>query len=110
MYKVIYHDGTIFKGGTLENSKWLKVKDGIKEVKYTFPVEISMSGYKEYNHLVEKQYINGKLNIVAFLLMGKNGANVDIKRFDLATGTLTECNVLSGKEYNDGPTTGWKKG
>lgn len=110
MYKVIYKNGTSFTGGPLDNSGWLNVKDGIKEVRYSFPKKLSISGYEEYNHLVEKEFINGRLHLVALLLMGKTGDNIDVKKLNLSDGTVTEYTVNAGKEYNGGPTTGWKKG
>lgn len=129
MYKVIYEDGTEFKGGEPENSLWNNIEDKpIAEVQYTFKGEtIIMSGLEAYNHQVKwSKFIFGRqqLSLINVMLMGKKNSQIHVVVWDLIHNILTGYTTVEGKELKDPvfenkkligwrngrSTTGWKRG
>jgi len=74
--------------------------------------KIKMQGFEEYNHLQEKSFnvMGGITQLRAIYLMGRKEINAKVIKFDLITNRITESITDINKEYNDRPSTGWKKG
>ena len=112
MYTITLANDTIFHGGTLQDSRWNKIPDiNITKWEYNlFNKPIILSGYEEYNHLIERVYINASPIITKIILMGKINDEVHSITFDLKTKQLIKSVSKAGQEYNSKPVTGWKKG
>jgi len=111
MYKLLYKDNTIFKGGNIKNSKWNKIDKPIKELHYNLINNIKMKGYESYNHLIERVNISTGICFVAkVFLLGKKRERIDVIEIDLKHKKIKTYKKMFGKEYNNNATTGWKKG
>lgn len=111
-FNIIYEDNSYFDGDSL-NKDWNKAPDKlIKEVIYTLnEKQIKFSGYKEYNHLVEKVSIIKKGSYISKLLfIGRNKDISDIIIINFKDKVITKQTVKKGQEYNNQKLTGWKKG
>lgn len=82
---------------------------------------IYLSGYKEYNHLIEFVYtfLEGKKMIRHIYLMGRTEEHSQIIRINCLTGKIEEYKTKYDEEYAatpdeelwvGRPCTGWKKG
>ena len=132
LYEVKFKDGTNFIGGKdYYNTKWKEILDkSIKQIAFKMPDGniMILHGYESYNHFIEvtKDIYAGKKNsqnlgkvIVRYqYLMGRIGNKVVSFRITLyqsdtskyKTGDITRRVYEFGKEYNNQPTIGWKKG
>ena len=114
MYKVYFTDNSVFEGGTLNNSKWNDMPNkSIIKIEYRLgKAGIMLSGYESYNHLVERsRFMTGNYErITKVILLGKKMSQVDVIIYDLIKKTVVKKQLEYGKEYNNRPTTGWKKG
>jgi hypothetical protein len=101
-------------GELVQNAAWLSLPtDPIQRVKYDFcGKKITMEGYEEYNHLVEKIYsIIGNAPSTRYVyLMGKTQNKIEIIILDQKNNRYKRCESKIGEEYNGRPSTGWKKG
>lgn len=110
----MYQDGTIFKGGTPEDSKWNEMPNKlIAELHYNYlGKQIYLKNYEAYNHQVKIGYLafNPQQMIIAVIIMGL--AQGIIKRFvfDLIKNKLFIDEVPLNQEYNNKPTSEWKSG
>jgi len=122
MYLIRFSDSTIFSGDNPPNSKWNQIPDKpIWEIEYElFGSKLAVTNYVAYNHLWEQAYIGGNVqrlvnidrgvNITKVLLMGKKSSGeVDVYVFT-KNRDIQHYVADFGKEFNDRPTTGWKKG
>ena len=115
MYKIVFEDNTEFNGGVPKDSKWNEMPNKkIKILLYNLKDRIlSLEGYREYNHIVEKcTGVGNKIDMVSkILLMGKVDDVVHIITIDFVKGKLLKNITPIGKEYNNKPIiSGWKKG
>ncbi len=129
LYKCQFVDGSVFEGGnSYYNTKWLEIpKDKqIKQITFALPDGnlIILQDYEAYNHFCEAtQDVYGK-GIISKptlryrYLMGRKGNKVISFRISLfqsptskyQIGDITHREYEFGKEYNNKPTKGWKKG
>lgn len=117
MYKVTFNDGTTFLGGEPQLSLWNNMPDKpIARIEYSMAGHsIILEGYEAYNHIVERaRPINkrGIETISKVILMTKKGDSVTCLIFDFLKnhGCYYTRTRKFGYEYNNKPTTGWKKG
>ena len=109
MYIIYFLDGSSWRGGNINNSKWNEAPNKpIAKIEYRlFEQQIILENYEYYNHITSRNNLNGVSNI---LLMGLKKGLISIVDFDLKNKTMKKEEKLLGKEYNEGPTTGWKRG
>ena len=126
LYKVLFADGSYFDGGNnYKNTKWLYIpKDKeIKQIVFALPDGnlLVLRDYEEYNHFIEAtQNIYGdyKFTLRYQYLLGRKGDKIISYRITLfqtkdsrySIGDITRREYEWGKEYNNKPTKGWKKG
>ena len=112
MYIIIFEDGTRFIGGSLENSLWNNIPDKrIKRIQYKYKGHIFiLEGYENYNHIIEKSFVNNKDIILKIILMGKISLQVESIVIDVKSNQAFRVLCDWGKEYRNFPTTGWKLG
>jgi len=113
MYKITYEDGTIFDGGIPYTSKWNEIEDKpIKKIEYVLGNhKIEMVDYEMYNHMVcYEAIIDGQKMASKVILMGLDGDNVTFIIFNNKKKCIEQQTSKLGREYNNGLTTGWKKG
>lgn len=91
---------------------WTKVDDNNKILRLTYvfgDIKVVMSGYKEYNHLLE--YIAlGVKGVTKIMLMGRDSEKTTIITFDLKTKKISKDIRYHGKEYGNQILSGWKNG
>jgi hypothetical protein len=114
MYIVIFEDYTQFIGGDPNNSRWNEMPNKrIRELVYKLgDYSISLSGFSEYNHLVERvSFLNKRTKKISkVIIMGHQNFKVYKFIIDLLKSEVNQEETLFGKEYNNASTTGWKKG
>ena len=114
MYKIIFEDNSIFKGGEPNNSKWDDIPNkAIKRIEYTYKnKKVVMGGFIKYCHIVKKgSALIGNFNgIMKIILMGRNAKESQLFIWDLIKGEFSTATTEIDKEYNGGKVTGWKKG
>jgi hypothetical protein len=114
MYIIYFEDGDIFKGGNPNNSKWNEIPNKtIKKIQYILMGKtVYLENYNKYNHIVERyNLLNKKTSgISKVLLMGEKAGVVKRFVFDLLHNCFYEDITEVGKEYNNNPVLGWKKG
>lgn len=114
MYKIKFIDGTVYTGGSPENSLWNKMPNKpIKSLTYNiFGKTIIMENYECYNHVVFKfGGVFGKTTGVnKIMLMVKQKNEVLIVNIDCIKKKITYKTACFGKEFNGKPIGGWKKG
>ena len=113
MYKLFLQDGEFF-GKSIDGS-WnnIPLVPILKmEYSYTLNRKLILSGYKEYNHLVEKIAIIGHQGevISKIFIMGRTDVNTDVFTIDLKTRLVSYKKVDIGQEYNGQVLRGWKEG
>jgi len=114
MYTIKFEDGELFLGGNPANSNWTHMPNKpIAELHYDLlGKKIKLSGYEAYNHLVKNAFmIATQQQIITAIIIMARQSNV-VKRFiyDLIKNKLIIDEVPFGNEYNNKPTSGWKKG
>jgi hypothetical protein len=113
MYYITYEDGTKFRGGDYLNSLWGEIEDKLI-IDWSYFIggfEFTLRGYEAYNHLVTKvNYMGGIEDVLEVILMAKIEDRVEMLKIDLKTGDTTLHKAQFGKEYQDKPTSGWKRG
>jgi len=114
MYKVFFEDGSVFEDNNPLNSKWNEIPDKlIEKIEYTIGLQtLVLSGFAEYNHIVEKATLlqQGVTKPLAIYLMGRFMDKSYQVMYDIKEGKVFQGVVEYGKEYNDKPVTGWKRG
>jgi|WetSurSiteA1Bulk_404760.scaffolds.fasta_scaffold06136_6 hypothetical protein len=112
MYYLKFSDNTIFRGSNIYNSLWDTIPDKeISEWKYQFGnKQFTLNGYEFYNHQIEKVNIFNKEIITKLILMGRKANKVDCIVIDFKTKKVYKKEYQITKEYNNRPTTGWKRG
>lgn len=114
MYKITFVDGTTFEGGEFYDSHWNDIDDKpIKNIDYRIQGhKIYISGYTEYNHVVERvflpQYGIDRPHLIK--LMVRKGDEVLIIAYNLINNRFRGDIKVYGKEYRGKPHTGWKLG
>jgi len=116
---VKFEDGELIQG-----VEWKDLpNEPIYSMKLKFKDEvIYLSGYEEYNHLIEFVYavLEGTKLIRSIYLMGRTKEYSQVIRVNYLTGEKTDYQTNHNEEYDavkqdDGrfvgrPSTGWKKG
>lgn len=125
LYQVQFNDGSSYNGGNnYKETKWNDMpKKNIKQIAFRLPDSnlLVLRGYKEYNHFCEATqdvYGSNKFTLRYQYLMGRIGDKVISYRITLfegknnryKLGDITRREYEYGKEYNQKPTKGWKKG
>jgi hypothetical protein len=130
IFTVKFTDNTIFEGGnSLNNSKWNDIPNkDILCLEYFVDdnSSIVLSGFEEYNHLVEvTQNVYGpkgtnlQRKLENIYLMGRKGDKITSYRISLKgdsgsdkyhKGDITKRISDLGKEFRGKPTINWKKG
>jgi len=82
-----------------------------KEYEKQQPMKLILAGMKEYNFFVEamKSVVNGKLTIKGLWFLGKIPNTNRITGF-VIQDSMKIINAVEGREFNGGPTAGWKQG
>ena len=114
-YKIQFIDDTWFSGGDYrKDSKWNEIPDKkIKQLVYIVGrKKITLSGFKAYNHIIEKTrlILKGREMITKVMIMALYKDTVYRLIFDLNKRKFSQDLIKLGREYNEKPTTGWKKG
>jgi len=112
-YEVFYEDGSKFKGGDINNSRWNEqpLKPITKIIYYLPNKKIQLQGYNAYNHIVERAItLNSKILSIILMLMVKKGNDVLIVSYNLKNNKIDYDVKPFGKEYRNGTVTGWKEG
>jgi len=125
-FKVRYEDGTEFTSkGNYKDTKWKDIPDdkNIRAIYFFLPDNniLTLHDYESYNHIIEATqdiYNSNKFTIRYQYLMCKKGDKVISYRITLfqnkdaryRIGDITRREYNFGKEYNNKPTKGWKKG
>ncbi len=110
-FTVVYTDKTEFSGDPF-NHDWNKmpVTKQISKLVYLLGNQIIvMSGFKEYNHCIEKLGLQAK-GISKILLMGRREKDTLIITFDLMKNKIFQKMSVHGKEYGVQILAGWKEG
>lgn len=110
-FKLRNGKGTTVLGSGFEGD-WKNIGDDFKitELEYTFgDIKITMTGYKQYNHLLECVALGAK-GIVKIMLMGRTQDYTDIIGFDLKAKQLFRERKSIGEEYGKQILSGWKEG
>ena len=126
LYQVLFSDdNSIYKGGdSYKNTKWNDMPDKpIAQIAFTLPDGniLALRGYNAFNHFIEATqdvYGSNKFTLRYQYLMGKRGNRVISFRISLfetkdskyKIGDITRREYEFGREYNNKPTKGWKKG
>lgn len=114
MYKIIFEDNSIFKGGKPNNSKWLQIPDKlIKSIEYKYQnYTIILEGYKEYCHQWKRAIaIMGNFDgMVKVILSARDEKETIQFIWDLIKREFYTATTEIDKEYNGKKITGWKKG
>jgi len=125
LFQVQFNDGSSYQGGEdYKNTKWLSIPDKqIRQIAFSLPDGnlLVLRGYDEFNHFCEATqdvYNSTKFTIRYQYLMGRLGDKVISYRVTLfegknnkfKIGDITRREYEWGKEYNQKPTKGWKKG
>ena len=125
LYQITFIDGTKYDGGmSYKETLWKEIPDKeIREISFRLPDGnwITLKGYESYNHIVEATqdvYGSNKFTLRYQYLMGKVGNKTHSYRITLfqtkddryRIGDITRREFEYGKEYNNQPTQGWKKG
>lgn len=114
MYSIYFEDNTVFQGGTIEDSKWndIPLDKSIIRVEYTINEhKVVLEGYEAYNHIVEKTFIvNQGCRANKLILMVKKDQDVMLIVYDLVKQSFKPDLKIFGKEYNNKPVKGWKRG
>lgn len=108
---IFYNDGTYFSGDPF-NKDWVKVDDTKQITKFEYLLGnkcIIMSGFKQYNHLIEYVALGTK-RVQKILLMGRKEDITVIIIFDLQNGKIYKLNKPYGEEYGKQILAGWKNG
>lgn len=114
MYKIIFEDDSNFEGNSFEGS-WNKIPDKkIKKIEYKIGNKtLIFEGFEQYNHVVKLGFgiNNNKIaGVLAIYLLGKNRNKVHRRILNFVENKLEKNIVKWGKEYNNKPHVGWKKG
>lgn len=110
MFKIIFEDGEIFKGGKdLKNSKWNEIPDkSIKKIEYTLlEYTLYLENYESYNHLIKygtNLFTHEKI-LINVTLLGRYNNKLYKFIFDIINSKLIIMNEIEKQT-----TTGWKKG
>ncbi len=112
MYTITFEDGTKYQGGNLLKSGWNSMPTKpIKEWVYQLAgKQFKMSGYEEYNHIVERVNVGGQEIITKVILMGRVGQLVESYMVDLQLKRIFSNGNIIGTEYQGKSVTGWKTG
>lgn len=114
MYKIIYQDGDIFNGGTADNSLWNQMPNKpIAELHYEYlGKSIVLKNYEAYNHLTKYMFVVSSQQqcVAAVIIMALKAGKIKRFIYDLRNNELLIDEVLSEKEYNNKPASGWKAG
>ena len=126
LYKIQFEDGSSYEGGdSYKETKWndMPKNKQIKQIALHLPDGnlFVLRGYKEYNHIIEATqdvYGSNKFTLRYQYLMGKTDNKIISYRITLFeeknqryhSGDITRREYEIDKEYNNKPTTGWKKG
>jgi hypothetical protein len=111
-------------GELIKNASWNTLPKGLiySVRKYYKNKSILLSGYKEYNHLIEKVYgvLSGDFFIRNVYLMGKTETYSDVIKINHITDEIIHYKTEHNKEYDailneEGlyvgrPSAGWKEG
>jgi len=115
MYTVTYTDNSTFAGGTLQDSKWNTMPNKkIQSIIYKLNQgkRIRLSGFSEYNQIVEKVRFANKSGeqITKFIVMAKYKEYTYQLIVDFQKNTISQKKVLVDTEYMGKPVNGWKQG
>ena len=93
MYKIIFEDNSIFKGGEPNNSKWDDIPNkAIKRIEYTYKnKKVVMGGFIKYCHIVKKgSALIGNFNgIMQVILMARSEKGTMLFIWDLIKGEFS---------------------
>jgi len=110
-FKITYIDDTEFVGDQFK-SDWKKIDESkkIAKLEYTLgAMKIVMSGYKQFNHLLECVSMGVK-GITKIFLMGRKEDITEVIILDLATKSISKCSKEFGSEYGNQILAGWQEG
>ena len=125
LYQVQFENGSVYDGGdSYRETKWNDIPDkSIRQIVFHLPDgnALVLKEYDEFNHFCEATqdiYGSNKFTLRYQYLMGKLGDKVISYRITLfqtkdaryKIGDITRREYEWGKEYNNKPTKGWKKG
>lgn len=112
MYKITFEDNTVFTNNSTFDSRWNDMPDkNISEFIYELKkIKFKLKGYEEYNHLIEQINTFNRTIYSKIILMGKKGLRIDCIIIDLKLGKIYKQIKQFGFEYNNKPSSGWKKG
>ena len=113
MYIITFTNNSTYKGGVdITDTGWNSMPAlDIYSIENILPgSKLLLRGSDSYNYLIENTVTFGRNNPTAVLLMSRRGDMVDVFRYDLQNQAVTKEIKPFGKEYKNGPTTGWKCG
>ena len=96
LYKIIFKDNTIYKGGTYKDTRWLQIPlKKIKEIEYITPFgkKITLSNYDKYYHFIEATTDlsgkeKGKNKLEYSYLIVKKDNKYKVHKISLQTGKI----------------------
>ena len=110
-FKVLFDDNTVFIGKQLEGD-WRKIPEDKKIIRLEYILgnhKIILTGYKQYNHLIEQvSFVVQKITNI--FLMAREESRTFIITFNIKNKKITKRYVPIGKEYNNQILAGWKDG
>lgn len=124
-FKVWFTDSTTFiSNGNYKKPNWTNIPNKqIKAIAFTLPDGnfITLQNYEKFNHFCEATqdiYGSNKFTLRYQYIMGMKKDKVTSYRITLFQGNnnryklgdITRREYEFGKEYNNKPTKGWKKG
>jgi len=113
-YTIKFIDGEIWNGGNIDNSHWNEMPNkNIVGINFCLGErEIELANYSSYNLLmVHALNIFSKQNtIIKVILLAEVNKKVDKFEFDFIHNNLHRSICELNKEFNNKPTSGWKKG
>lgn len=117
LYTIVFDDDSIFKGGDLQNTKWLEIPDKkIRSIFYSLPIEniLCLTNFKRIYHYIEvtEDIIGDKKGIVnlecSHLLIERNNEIIHYKIDLKNSNILVEMLNINDKYILGLNPIGWK--